>query len=152
MVHGLEDGERFPDGNGPPEMGLDVVVNGGPIRGLLIHGDPDGSTQWTTVIGSMERGDEVLSVDMVGGKSRSHGGRKRGDGVWREKRERVRFKPLYSGQIYNNRFLFGGFSRETHVRTFNFERYLFTFNYLHTCTFNLFTLIFHIYSLYITTL
>ena len=81
VVHGLEDEERFSDGNGLPEMGLDVVVDGGPIRALLIHGDPDGSTQWTAVIGSVERGDEVQSVDMVGGKSRSHGGRKRGDGV-----------------------------------------------------------------------
>ena len=63
VVHGLEDGERFSDGNGLPEIGLDVVVNGGPIRALLIHGDPDGSTQWTAVIGSLERGDEVLSVD-----------------------------------------------------------------------------------------
>ena len=33
------------------------------------------------------------------------------------------------------RFLFGGVSRETHVRTFNFERYLFTFNYLHMRTY-----------------
>ena len=75
VVHGLEDGERFPDGNNPSEMGVDVVVNGVPVWALLSHGDPDGATRWTAMIGSVERGDEVLTIDM--GKSSSHGG-------WRE--------------------------------------------------------------------
>lgn len=73
VVHGLEDGERLPEGNDQFEVGLDVFVNGGQVWAALSYGDPDGSTQWTAVMGAAKSGDEGTTVGMD--KASSHGRR-----------------------------------------------------------------------------